>query len=147
MRTPRRHSEAPTKTEKPIGCGAHSDLTIFSFHPVKTITTGEGGAVVTNDGELAHRLRMSAQSRHGTRRSTIRGGGDAVEDGRVKPWFHEQQMLGFNYRMTDIQAALGLSQLAKLDRFLQRRRAIASRYDEAFFGALPQNAHAAIVGR
>ena len=63
-------------------------------------------------------------------------GADARENGRVKPWLYEQQMLGFNYRMTDIQAALGLSQLGKLDRFLERRRAIARRYDEAF-GRLP----------
>ena len=116
---------------KPVGCGAHSDLTIFSFHPVKTITTGEGGAVVTNDGELAHRLRMLRS--HGMEREAARFiATDATEDGQVKPWFHEQQMLGFNYRMTDIQAALGLSQLSKLDRFLDRRRAIAARYDAAF---------------
>jgi dTDP-4-amino-4,6-dideoxygalactose transaminase len=71
---------------------------------------------------------------------------DAMEDGRVKPWFHEQQMLGFNYRMTDLQAALGLSQLAKLDEFLRRRRAIAARYDAAFTSllhvSLPQSAPA-----
>ena len=126
------HSFGGTYTcGKPIGCGAYSDMSVFSFHPVKTITTGEGGAVVTNDFELARRLRMLRN--HGIEREAARFIGDDVEeDGRIKPWLYEQQMLGFNYRMTDFQAALGLSQLGKLDRFLQRRRAIACRYDEAF---------------
>ena len=116
---------------KPVGCGAYSDMSVFSFHPVKTITTGEGGAVVTNDAELARRLRMLRS--HGIERDASRFvGDDAREAGKNKPWLYEQQMLGFNYRMTDIQAALGLSQLAKLDLFLDRRRAIARRYDEAF---------------
>jgi dTDP-4-amino-4,6-dideoxygalactose transaminase len=120
---------------KPIGCGAYSDMAVFSFHPVKTITTGEGGAVVTNDAELARRLRMLRN--HGIERDIARFvGGDERENGRQKPWLYQQHLLGFNYRMTDIQAALGLSQLAKLDRFLERRRAIARRYDEVF-GRLP----------
>src|SRR5262249_19011500 len=115
----------------------------FSFHPVKPITTGEGGAVVTNDGELARRLRLLRN--HGIESDPSRfRGEDSREDGRAKPWGAEQQLLGFNYRLTDIQAALGLSQLAKLDRFLQRRRAIARRYDAAFAGLpalrLPQSA-------
>ena len=116
---------------KPVGCGAYADMSVFSFHPVKTITTGEGGAIVTNDDELARRLR--ALRSHGIERDTTHFvGNDVREDGRVKPWLYEQQMLGFNYRMTDIQAALGLSQLSKLDQFLKRRRAIALRYDKAF---------------
>jgi UDP-4-amino-4,6-dideoxy-N-acetyl-beta-L-altrosamine transaminase len=120
---------------KPVGCGAYADMTTFSFHPVKTITTGEGGAIVCNDSDLAHRLRMLRT--HGMERDPARfAATDAIEDGRVKPWFHEQQVLGFNYRMTDLQAALGLSQLAKLDEFLRRRRDIAARYDAAF-AALP----------
>ena len=128
---------------KPVGCGAYADMSVFSFHPVKTITTGEGGAVVTNDGELARRLR--ALRSHGIERDAARFvTAEVREDGRVKPWLYEQQMLGFNYRMTDIQAALGLSQLGKLDRFLERRRAIARRYDEAFVKLphirLPQSA-------
>jgi len=126
---------ADHESGRPVGCGAHADMTIFSFHPVKTITTGEGGAIMCNDGELAHRLRMLRT--HGMERDPARFvAANATEDGRVKPWFHEQQLLGFNYRMTDLQAALGLSQLAKLDGFLRRRREIAARYDSAF-AALP----------
>jgi perosamine synthetase len=120
---------------KPVGCGEYSDISVFSFHPVKTITTGEGGAVVTNDAELARRLQLFRS--HGIERDASRFfGGDERENSQLKPWLYEQQLLGFNYRMTDIQAALGLSQLGKLDSFLQRRRAIAHRYDEAF-GRLP----------
>jgi UDP-4-amino-4,6-dideoxy-N-acetyl-beta-L-altrosamine transaminase len=116
---------------RPVGCGAYADMSVFSFHPVKTITTGEGGAVVTNDDDLAHRLRMLRS--HGVERDARHFVGEETsEDGRIKPWLYEQQLLGFNYRMTDIQAALGLSQLGKLDRFLERRRTIARRYDEAF---------------
>lgn len=114
-----------------VGSCAYSDLTTLSFHPVKQITTGEGGAVLTNDPELAHRLRLLRS--HGIEREVSRFVANAaLEDGQVKPWLTEQQLLGFNYRMTDIAAALGLSQLNKLDRFLERRRAIVSRYDEAF---------------
>src|SRR5262245_30513187 len=116
---------------RPIGSGAHCDMTIFSFHPVKAMTTGEGGAVLTNDPELARRVRLLHS--HGIERDPTRfTGPNTREDGRAKPWLGEQQMLGFNYRLTDVQAALGLSQLAKLDRFLHRRREIARRYDEAF---------------
>jgi perosamine synthetase len=116
---------------RPVGCGAYSDMCVFSFHPVKTITTGEGGAVVTNDGDLARRLRMLRS--HGIERDASRFvGSDASEGGRLKPWLYQQQLLGFNYRMTDIQAALGLSQLNRLEQFLERRREIARRYDEAF---------------
>ena len=75
---------------KPVGCGAYSDMSVFSFHPVKTITTGEGGAVVTNDDELAHRLR--AFRSHGIERDPARfSGPETREDGRVKPWLYEQQ--------------------------------------------------------
>jgi perosamine synthetase len=118
---------------KAVGGCAYSDLTVFSFHPVKQITTGEGGAILTDDPELARRARLLRN--HGIEhdpRNFI--GTETSEEGRIKPWLGQQQMLGFNYRMTDIAAALGLSQLQKLDRFLERRRAIVRRYDEAFAG-------------
>jgi perosamine synthetase len=116
---------------KPIGGCAYSDLTVFSFHPVKQITTGEGGAVLTNDPELARRLKLFRS--HGIEREPSRFvDSDTREDAHIKPWLSEQQVLGFNYRMTELAAALGLSQLKKLNRFLKRRRAIARHYDEAF---------------
>jgi perosamine synthetase len=116
---------------KPVGSCAYSDLAVFSFHPVKQMTTGEGGAVLTNEPELARRLRLLRS--HGIEHEPARlVGTDTQEDGCFKPWLGQQQMLGFNYRMTDIAAALGLSQLKKLDRFLERRRSIALRYDEEF---------------
>ena len=90
----------------------------FSLHPVKPITTGEGGVVTTNDDELAERLRRFRT--HGIVRMPERGG-----------WYYEIAELGFNYRMTDIHAALGVSQLGKLDRFVARRNEIAARYREA----------------
>jgi UDP-4-amino-4,6-dideoxy-N-acetyl-beta-L-altrosamine transaminase len=120
---------------RPVGCGAYSDMTTLSFHPVKTITTGEGGAVLTNDEKLARRLRRLRS--HGIERDPSRFTGEDFSEGNaVKPWYYEQQELGFNYRMTDIQAALGFTQLSKLDRFIARRREIAARYDEAFSGLL-----------
>lgn len=107
-----------------VGSCAFSDMCCFSFHPVKPVTTGEGGAVTTNDPELAHRLRMLRS--HGIERDNSRW---TVAGGQDEPWHYEQHALGFNYRMTDLQAALGLSQLAKLERFLFRRREIALHYD------------------
>ncbi len=128
---------------KPVGSCVYSDMTTFSFHPVKTVTTGEGGAVLTNDETLARRLRKLRS--HGIERDpSLFVAEGALEDGVAKPWYYEQQELGFNYRLTDFQAALGMAQLAKLDRFIARRREIASRYDEAFSGlagiGLPQSA-------
>ena len=106
----------------PVGSCRYSDMTIFSFHPVKAITTGEGGAVTTNNRGLYDKL-LSLRN-HGI-----------VRDGRTRQhgeWFYEMRTMGFNYRMTDIQAALGISQLRQLDGFIRRRRMLARVYDRAF---------------
>jgi perosamine synthetase len=111
-----------------VGGCAHADLSIFSFHPVKHITTGEGGAVLTNDARLADALRELRS--HGIARNPARFA-RAAGDPLRGPWYYEQQTLGMNYRITDFQCALGTSQLAKLPRFLERRRVLANRYDVA----------------
>ena len=109
---------------EPIGNCRYSDITVFSFHPVKIITTGEGGMAVTNHPALAKNLRFLRS--HGI--------SSAVEDMQLRPpleiWNYQQIELGFNYRMTDIQAALGLSQLTRLDEFVTKRHVIAQRYDQ-----------------
>ncbi len=128
------------------GSCVHTDMAILSFHPVKHITTGEGGAVLTNDKGLADRARDLRN--HGIHRDPLR-----FERSNEGPWYYEQHQLGFNYRLTDIQCALGISQLAKLDRFLTHRRKIAAAYDRAFstpplveflkpLGQLPGRLHA-----
>lgn len=104
--------------------GCTGDMMTLSFHPVKHITTGEGGAIVTNDDVLAEKLRRFRT--HGIVR------GDAMTGHWDEPWFYEQQGLGYNYRITDLQCALGSSQLKSLPDFLKRRREIAQRYDGAF---------------
>ncbi len=106
-----------------IGRGQHSDITVFSFHPVKIVTTAEGGMAVTNDAELAQRMEMLRS--HGITRDPARMTHEP--DG---PWYYQQVELGFNYRMTELQAALGVSQMARLDDFVKRRHELARRYDE-----------------
>jgi UDP-4-amino-4,6-dideoxy-N-acetyl-beta-L-altrosamine transaminase len=106
-----------------IGSGRYSDITVFSFHPVKIITTGEGGMAVTNTESLAQRLMLFRS--HG-----ITSDMDKMEPRPLDEiWNYQQIELGFNYRMTDIQAALGLSQMERLDQFVERRHIIAQRYD------------------
>jgi dTDP-4-amino-4,6-dideoxygalactose transaminase len=106
--------------------GAMADLTIFSFHPVKHITTGEGGLVATDDDELARRLRTFRS--HGITRDPKRLTRDEG------PWYYEQQSLGYNYRLTDFQCALGTSQLAKAGGFVRARRDVAARHAKALAG-------------
>jgi UDP-4-amino-4,6-dideoxy-N-acetyl-beta-L-altrosamine transaminase len=106
-----------------IGGCAYSDITVFSFHPVKIITTGEGGMALTNDRELAARMRLLRT--HGITREP-----DQMEGCDDGSWYYEQLDLGFNYRMTDVQAALGISQHNRLDEFVARRRQIARAYGE-----------------
>ena len=110
-----------------VGCGRFSDLTVFSFHPVKIITTGEGGMVMTNRPELYEKLiRLRT---HGITREA-----HLMTEPSHGPWYYQQLELGLNYRMTDIQAALGTSQMDRLDTFVARRRELAARYDDRLQG-------------
>lgn len=109
--------------DEPIGNCRYSDITIFSFHPVKIITTGEGGMALTNDENLTKRMQLLRS--HGITRDPAQMTQEA--DG---PWYYQQIELGYNYRMTDIQAALGISQMQRLDEFVSKRHSIAQRYDE-----------------
>lgn len=116
-----------------IGACQYSDITVFSFHPVKIITTAEGGMALCRDAELARRMRQLAT--HGISRDEhVAEWSGSIPGG----WVYEQQMLGFNYRMSDLHAALGISQLVRLGDFVQRRNALALRYDEAFSSGLVQ---------
>jgi len=107
---------------KPIGNCQYSDITVFSFHPVKTVTTGEGGMALTNNSKLAS--RMSLLRSHGITRNP-----NEMDCQSHGPWYYQQVELGFNYRLTDIQAALGISQLNRLDDFVSKRHDIANKYD------------------
>lgn len=110
-----------------IGNCRFSDITVFSFHPVKIITTAEGGMALTNDAALAERMALLRS--HGITREPSRMTHEA--DG---PWYYQQIDLGFNYRMTELQAALGVSQLERLDRYVARRHQLAARYDQLLAG-------------
>ena len=119
------HSIGTKYNGQPLGSIA--DMTTFSFHPVKTVTGGEGGAVLTNDENLYKRLALFRS--HGITRAT-----DMMKHESHGPWYYEQVELGFNYRMTDIQAGLIISQLDKLEMFKKRRQELVNRYNEAFTG-------------
>ncbi len=108
--------------DEPVGCCRYSDITVFSFHPVKIITTAEGGMAVTNNASLAEKMQLLRS--HGITRDP-----ELMTHAADGPWYYQQIDLGYNYRMTDIQAALGISQLKRLDEYVTRRHEIAERYD------------------
>ena len=110
-----------------VGCGLHSTLTILSFHPVKSITTAEGGAILTNDLLLAQRLRLFRS--HGMTKDP------ATLSRNDGPWYYEMHTPGFHYRLNDVQCALGLAQLKHLREFKTRRREIVDQYSRAFAGS------------
>lgn len=132
------HALGSVYKDKKVGSCAYSDMTVMSFHPVKHITTGEGGVVLTNDKGLLKKLRLSRS--HGItsdpedfiNRDLAYQSGNTKVPPQVNPWYYEQIALGFNYRITDIQCALGLSQLRKLHQFRKRRREIVEKYNIAF---------------
>jgi UDP-4-amino-4,6-dideoxy-N-acetyl-beta-L-altrosamine transaminase len=107
---------------EPIGNCRFSDIVVFSFHPVKIITTAEGGMALTNDAELAHRMALFRS--HGITRDS-----EHMTHAPDGPWYYQQVELGYNYRMTELQAALGCSQLERLDQYIERRHQLARRYD------------------
>jgi dTDP-4-amino-4,6-dideoxygalactose transaminase len=121
------HALGARYQRKPVGDCRFSDAVVFSFHAVKIITTGEGGMVLTNRGELAEklgRLRTHGITRYPGQMSGASHG----------PWYYQQVELGFNYRITDIQCALGASQMKRLEQFVRRRRQLARRYDQLLAG-------------
>lgn len=111
--------------EGPVGSCQYSDITVFSFHPVKIITTMEGGAALTNSSELARQMQLMRS--HG-----VTANQDEMTEEPHGPWYYQQIQLGFNYRMNDVEAALGTSQLAKLTQFVEQRNELASFYNDAF---------------
>ena len=120
------HAIGASYGNTPVGACTYSDITIFSFHPVKIVTTGEGGMAVTNDDGFA--AEMALLRSHGIVR-------DAAEQQAEGGWYYEQRALGFNYRLTDICAALGTSQMERIDDYIARRHAVRARYDAAFAGS------------
>ncbi|MFN3647737.1 MAG: UDP-4-amino-4,6-dideoxy-N-acetyl-beta-L-altrosamine transaminase [Gemmobacter sp.] len=123
------HSIGATHEGRPVGDCRHSDICVFSFHPVKIITTAEGGLATTQDAKLARAMELARS--HGITRDPAEM--THAPDG---PWYYQQVALGYNYRMTEMQAALGLSQMGRLQAFVARRRQLAARYDR-MLGNLP----------
>jgi UDP-4-amino-4,6-dideoxy-N-acetyl-beta-L-altrosamine transaminase len=121
------HAVGGLSGNRPVGACEHADIAVFSFHPVKIVTTGEGGAALTNDPVLAARMRRARS--HGITRDPAEMVG--ASDG---PWYYQQIELGLNYRMTDLQAALGASQMDRLPGFIAARHRIAARYDAELAG-------------
>ncbi len=122
-----------------VGANALSQMSCFSLHPVKTMTTGEGGVTTTNDPKLYQAMLLYRN--HGMTRdpAAFTAKEQAFDEtGAALPWYYEMQALGPNYRITDVACALGLSQLAKLDRFIDRRRALTVRYDQALRDLAPR---------
>lgn len=123
------HALGGTYQGQPVGCCEYSDITVFSFHPVKSITSAEGGMALTRDTELAETMRRLGS--HGISRDSAR-----LHHSADGPWYYEQQELGYNYRLSDLHAALGFSQMRHLPDFIARRRQLAEGYREAL-KALP----------
>ena len=117
-----------------VGSCTYSDMTVFSFHPVKSITTGEGGMITTNNEELYDKLLKLRT--HGIRRKEVGFQNKILgyTDGQPNPWYYEMDSLGYHYRLTEIQAVLGYSQMKRIDRFIEQRHVIAKRYDKYLSG-------------
>jgi len=132
------HAVGGRYLDRPVGCGEYADITVFSFHPVKIVTTAEGGMAVTRDARLAEAMRLYRS--HGMTRDA-----GAMEHASAGPWYYEQIALGYNYRMTELQAALGVNQLKRLEIFVQRRHEIAQRY-LALLDGLPLSTQRPLAG-
>jgi len=115
------HSIGAEHEDEPVGDCRYSDITVFSFHPVKIVTTAEGGVATTNDKKLARSMQLARS--HGVTREP-----DEIVGGSEGPWYYQQVSLGYNYRLTELQAALGISQLTRLSEFVKRRRELAFNY-------------------
>ena len=117
------HAVGSKYFDEPVGNCRYSEITIFSFHPVKIVTTGEGGAALTNSDELAQKMRLLRS--HGITREP-----NLMTEDLHGPWYYQQILLGFNYRMTDIHAALGISQMQRLEKFIMKRHDLSKIYHE-----------------